>query len=215
MEIKDALDPHCDLPPDYYERSIKTNPFQRFWHTRRFRDIGRLVEPVAGEILDIGCADGTFTKIVADRSGCRKITGIDILEGSVNHAAKKFAKDKRFKFLVADAHELPFKNNQFEAVFCLEALEHIINPQKVLSEIKRVLKPRGYLIILVPTDNRLFKICWWVVLNTWGKHWRGTHIQSFSRDNGLAEIVRKAGFQVEKDQKFLLNMLEAVRARKL
>jgi len=211
---KTAVELHYHLPPDYYQKSIKVNPLQWFWHHRRFKNISQLIEPVEGEILDIGSADGTFTEVIVNHSKAAKVIGIDILESSVKYANKRFKKDKRMEFLVADAQYLPFKKNRFQAVFCLEALEHIFDPQKVLSEIKRVLKPNGYLIILVPTDSFLFKIAWWFVLHTWGKHWRETHLQSFRQKNSLTLVVKKAGFKIERDKKFLLNMLEVVKARK-
>lgn len=214
MKQKTGAELHCNLPPDYYEKGIRTNPFQWFWHTRRFKNISQLIEPVKGEVLDIGSADGTFTEVIANQSKVQKVVGIDILEKSVKYARKRFKKDKRMEFLVADAHDLPFKNNRFEAVFCLEALEHFFDPQKVLSEIKRVLKTGGYLVILVPTDTFLFKVVWWIVLHTWGKHWQETHIQSFGQKNNLVKTIKKAGFKIEKNKKFLLNMLEAVKARK-
>ncbi len=214
MRQKNAVELHHNLPPDYYEKSIKTNPLQWFWHTRRFKNISQMIEPVKGEVLDIGSADGTFTKIIADYSKTKKVIGIDILENSVKYARKRFKKDKRMRFLVADAHQLPFKDKRFQAVFCLEALEHIYNPQKVLSEIKRVLKPGGYLIILVPTNSLLFKILWWFVLHTWGRHWQETHIQSYTQQNSIAKTIKKAGFKIKEDKKFLLGMLEAVKGQK-
>lgn len=211
---KTAVELHYHLPPDYYQKSIKVNPLQWFWHHRRFKNISQLIEPVKGEVLDIGSADGTFTEIIVNQSKALKIIGIDILESSVKYANRRFKKDKRMEFLVADAHHLPFESNRFVAVFCLEAMEHVFNPQKVLGEIKRVLKPNGYLIILVPTDSFLFNIAWWFVLHSWGKHWRETHLQSFRQKNSLTLVVKKAGFKIERDKKFLLNMLEVVKARK-
>jgi ubiquinone/menaquinone biosynthesis C-methylase UbiE len=168
--LEKAIDLHHNLPVDYYQKAIKKNPLQAFWHKRRFVNISKLAEKVNGKVLDIGCADGTFTKIILEKTKAKQIIGIDILEKVVNHASKRFKKNKKMKFQVADAHDLPFKDNSFEAVFCLEAMEHIINPKKVFKEIKRVLAPGGYLIVLVPTDSFLFQACWFVVLRTWGKH---------------------------------------------
>jgi len=214
MKRKTAVDLHANLPPDYYERSLKRNPLQWIWHHRRFRNISQLIEPVKGKVLDIGSADGTFTKVIAEKSQAQEVIGIDILEKSVQYANQRFKKNKRMRFVTADAQALPFKDDYFAAVFCLEVAEHLAEPLKVFQEINRVLKPDGYFIVLVPTDSWLFKKIWWVVLHTWGKHWQGTHLQSFNRKQSLTQIVRKTGFKVEKEKKFLLKMLEAVKAKK-
>lgn len=49
--------------------------------------------------------------------------------------------------VVADAHNLPFDDDSFEVVVCSEMLEHADNPQKVISEIRRVLKPEGRVVL--------------------------------------------------------------------
>jgi len=49
--------------------------------------------------------------------------------------------------MVADAHNLPFKDGEFELVLCTEVLEHVLDPKKVISEISRVLKPGGRVIL--------------------------------------------------------------------
>lgn len=52
--------------------------------------------------------------------------------------------------MVADLLELPFEDNSFDIVTCREVIEHVEDEQKALKEIKRVLKPHGYLLITTP-----------------------------------------------------------------
>jgi len=49
--------------------------------------------------------------------------------------------------IVADAHALPFADGEFETVLCTEVLEHVKNPFQVVSELRRVLKPGGMLVL--------------------------------------------------------------------
>ena len=49
-----------------------------------------------------------------------------------------------------DIHEMPFEDNKFDVVLCNHVLEHVADDMKALAEIKRVLKPRGWAILLVP-----------------------------------------------------------------
>lgn len=52
--------------------------------------------------------------------------------------------------LIADAHDLPFANNVFDLVVAVAVLEHVANPSRVVEEIWRVLKPRGYVYAVTP-----------------------------------------------------------------
>ena len=53
----------------------------------------------------------------------------------------------RVQFVTANAEKLIFEDNLFDFVFCLNSFEHISDPSKALSEIKRVLKPSGFAFI--------------------------------------------------------------------
>ena len=90
----------------------------------------------------------------------------------------------------------------------MEVLEHVDNPQEVLNEIKRVLKVDGYVVLLVPTDNKLFKIIWFLWTLVYPV-WRHAHVQSFTRDN-LEQVSKKAGLEVVKVRTFNLGMLKLI-----
>lgn len=204
---------HKNVPPDWYRKSIEENILQRFWHLTRFREISKIIEPSGGKILDIGSADGTFTKIIVEKSRADKVVGIDVLEKSVSYAKRRFARSRVMTFRVADAHDLPFKNNEFNAIFCLETLEHVEDPRKVVGEIYRVLKKGGYLVVLVPSENLLFRALWPLWLLGKGRVWKGTHLNHFSSDQVL-DVIQKKGFEVVENNKFLWGMLQAAKARK-
>lgn len=217
MKSKTAAELHENVPPDWYFSSIKRNPFQRFWHESRFKEVAKFIDPVpGGKILDIGSADGMFTKVILDKSDAEKIVGIDVLKKSVDWANKHWKRQGKMHFQLGDAHKLKFKAGTFDAVFALEVMEHVFKPQEVFKEIKRVLKRKGYVIILVPSDNFLFKIIWWFVTNFWwARIWQDCHVQSFSSKHTLAHELEKAGFEIEIDDRFLLGMLNLVKARKV
>src|SRR4030042_6776014 len=102
MELSEAAILHRNVPSDWYQRGVKENFFQKLWHYWRFKNLGRLIEPTRGKILDVGCADGTATKFILEQSKADLIVGIDVLKSSVDYAQKRF-KSKKMKFLVAEA----------------------------------------------------------------------------------------------------------------
>lgn len=203
---------HSQVTKDWYDYSIKTNILQRFWHNYRFREVSKEIKNLKGLFLDVGCCDGTFTQILLKNSEAKKIYGIDVLIDPINYAKKKFKRNKKLTFSAAEAHMLPFKNKFFDAVFCLEAMEHIKDSHLVLKEMSRVLKKNGYIILLVPSENLLFKMIWFIWKRWRGRIWEGTHINEFD-NNKLVELVSKSGFTIEVSRRFLLNMLHVIKAR--
>lgn len=214
MKKSKALELHEHVPANWYHQSLKKDFLQKYWHTTRFEAIKKYAEK-ADDVLDIGCADGVFTNVIFKATNAKKLTAIDVVKTSVDWAKKHWKKNKKLKFIVGDAHNLKFKSNSFDAVFIMEVLEHVEDPLKVLQDVKRVLKKGGYAMFLVPSDNDLFKVVWWLWLNFYprGWVWKETHIQTY-RDNYLPVLCKKAGFKVELDKKFNLGMLHLVKVRK-
>lgn len=214
--FKKAVELHKNTPPNWYYQSLRIDPFQKYWHWRRFSEVSKLVEPNGGNVLDIGCADGVFSKVIFDKSKANKYVGIDVIKTSVDWARKHWRREKKMKFLVGDAHNLKFKSGTFDAVFAMEVLEHVVNPKKVLKEIKRILKKGGYGVFLVPSDSLLFRIVWFIWLHFYprGWVWRDTHIQTY-RNNYLTRVCKEAGFKIEVNKKFNLGMLHLIKVRKV
>jgi ubiquinone/menaquinone biosynthesis C-methylase UbiE len=203
---------HEDVPANYYDHAISKNSLQRFWHTKRFSEVDKYLTGIkASRILDIGCHGGTFTNRIQRKFKNRKIYGIDISRNAIAYAQKKYQK---IDFLVAKAEKLPFKDKSFDFVTCFEVLEHVERPDKVIREILRVLKDDGNFLVIVPTENLLFRTIWavWTKLGP-GRIWKHTHIQKFSNHN-LDLILEHSGFRILKRNTFLLGMLLIVYAIK-
>jgi ubiquinone/menaquinone biosynthesis C-methylase UbiE len=204
---------HNSVPANYYQNGIKTNIFQRYWHNRRFQEVKKIIEkdkPL--NLLDIGCHSGKFTYEISKKLVHTKITGIDISNDAIKYAIKTY---KNISFVVSDAQDISFKNSSFDYVTCLEVMEHVMSPKKVITEIKRVLKKSGMVIILVPSENILFKLIWyfWIRLGP-GKVWNHTHISEFSGTK-LDQLLIKNGFKIIRKKHFNLGMLLMIKAIKI
>lgn len=99
------------------------------------------------KVLDVGCNSGEFMKMLIDKRGC-EVYGIDVSDIAVEECLKK-----NLNVLKADAEKIPYPDNTFDYVTLMEVLVHVFDPQKVLSEIKRVLKPGGVLLGSAPHKN--------------------------------------------------------------
>lgn len=205
---------HEEVPMGWYYYSIRRNLIQRYVHTRRFREVEKLIEPKGGNILDIGCADGAFTEVILAKSKAKRVTAIDVSEKNISWAKKHWKKTIKIKFVVGDAHHLKFKNHSFDAVFALEVLEHVFEPKKVLKEIKRVLIKGGYGIFLVPAENLLFRTIWYFWSNYYvGRVWKHTHLHAYNKDY-LITLSKRTGLTIEVDKKIIFGCLHLIKVRK-
>ncbi len=99
-------------------------------------------------ILDIGCGDGVYEKLLPRDifDNLYKI-GVDFSKKQLKKAKKYFDKTNQVDL---DSDKLPINDKSIDLVICSEVLEHLFFPEKVISEISRVLKPGGVVLITVP-----------------------------------------------------------------
>ena len=105
-------------------------------------------------ILDIGCGTGfDVIRMAKVKAGEGKVFGLDIDPKfiAIANEAKEKSGLKNIEFLVGSAEELPFKDNELDAVRLERVFQHLNSPELVWKEIKRVLRPGGTLVI-VETD---------------------------------------------------------------
>lgn len=170
---------------------------------RVVRIISRLALQERDVVLDCGCGDGLYLKIIREL-GNYKIIGFDLNDDSL-----KLAQDisgKSVPFVQGDITRLPFEDSCFDKIFSTEVLEHLTDDSSGLKEIYRVLKPGGKLIVTVPNHNYPFL---WDPLNWVSERLSGKHIKSglfagiwnmhlrLYYPNEIESLVEKSGFKVE------------------
>lgn len=95
--------------------------------------------------LDIGCGEGKIWQLFPDLS----VTGLDMSRANLKKA------NKYIKTVFGDAQKLPFRKKSFNFVVASEILEHLLEPDKTLLEIYRVLKVGGRAVITFPNTGSL------------------------------------------------------------
>lgn len=100
-----------------------------------------------GRLLDLGCDDGAWTMRLAERMGTRDVHGIEIVE---SRAAQ--ARARGVEVTVANLNEpLPFPSGSFDLVHANQVIEHVSDVDVFTSEIVRVLRPGG--AVVISTEN--------------------------------------------------------------
>jgi ubiquinone/menaquinone biosynthesis C-methylase UbiE len=127
--------PDVDVPPDF--------DLRRTFLLEHVREGDRA--------LDLGCGEGGFTAELA-RAGARPL-GVDVAEAALRRARKRHPE---LDFVLTEIDgPLPLPDNSFELVWASEVIEHVADTARWLSEIRRVLVPRGRLLLTTPSHGRL------------------------------------------------------------
>lgn len=147
MELKEIV-------PEYHSQNV----FIRALFLSRLKSALALAAAKLGKeenlkILDLGCGEGYFLKLLEERFQNIQTFGVDI-EPNIQQL-KKFL---RAEIKIADLRESVFPAHFFDAIFCLDVLEHFADLAKPLEEIKRTLKADGLLIISLPTESWFYKL---------------------------------------------------------
>jgi len=124
-----------------------SNPVVRVLMGRFFSRARELVEPLAPQnVLDAGCGEGLALQELRPLLP-GSITGFDMSETAVGHAQRTHPDGT---FSVEDLYDLPYEDNAFDLVICMEVLEHLDDPGRGLRELKRVCS--NHLLLSVPHE---------------------------------------------------------------
>lgn len=184
----------------YYDEVFRKQAgIQSKWHHLKFARIrAHLCSPLRH--LDVACGPGTFIGTLDEGIDS---TGVDIAAEQIDFARTTYGSAQKH-FERIDAGKLPFPDNSFDAVTCIELVEHLEYDDglQLAAEIRRVLRPGGILVLTTPDYGGVWPLLEWVVNRVGGVSYENQHITHFTRSI-LGAMLEQAGFkdaQVERYQ---------------
>ena len=112
----------------------------RIWHVKLIREH---LGPLAGQrVLDVGCGKGRFARVLKEEQPEAEIWGLDISEEMLRYVPEGI------RTRAGSMTELPFEDGFFDGAYATESLEHAVEIEKAVSEICRVVKPGGRIVII-------------------------------------------------------------------
>lgn len=145
---------------------------------------------IKGKLLDVGCSNGEFLYFAQKR-------GIDSFGVEVNKITADFAIKNGLKVKNGFLEEQHYQDNYFSVIRLGDLIEHLVEPEKILIECKRILKNNSYLIISTPNLN-----CFWSKITfllykifkiPWSSLTPPLHLYYFSNNN-LDMLLKKYNF---------------------
>jgi len=101
--------------------------------------------PPTHHVLEIGCSTGYLSRLFAGKA--KSMFGLDMNQTALHQAGKR---NPAMHLACGDAEHLPFADETFDAIVMLEVIEHTSSDSAAVSELRRVLKPGGVLILSTP-----------------------------------------------------------------
>ncbi len=144
-------------------------------------------------VLDLACGPGIVAEVVAPH--VKEVVGVDATSAMIRHAQLRFEKARltNGRFEMARAESLPFAGDEFDTVITRLSFHHFSNLPAVLTETRRVLKPRGYLAVadILSSDDPGES----ALHNALEKLRDPTHVHMLSRAD-FTDSIRFAGFEL-------------------
>lgn len=182
-----------------YAKGRENKKYLRYRLWRRTYEVLATIEEFAEkpvqDIIDLGAADGRMLDAVHQKYKHAHCMGVEYNQELVDFAKAKFP---YLKIVQGDIHSLDFLGNSFDVGIATAVIEHVSNPVKIISEIKRVLKPNGIFILTSPVP------LWEHLATLVGHLKRGQHKTVITLKQ-LKSLVTNSGFTVLKAQKFMLS----------
>jgi SAM-dependent methyltransferase len=167
--------------------AILAHDADHWWFRGRRRivngELERLRLPADARLLDAGCGSG---RTLDDLARYGRVTGLDI-----SPTAVRVARTRGHDVRLADIANIPFPDGRFDVVTCLDVLEHVADDRRALSELVRVTRPGGAILVTAPAYPAL-----------WSEHdVANEHFRRYRRA-ALRTLAAEAGCEFVRDTHF-------------
>ena len=176
------------------------------------RSMARLALEAGEHILEVGCGTGVFLRGVAESVGpTGRVVGLDHSSAFLAEARERLAStglENRVELLPGDAHHLPFPDATFDAAHCERVLMHVENPNQVVHEMRRVVRPGGRVVAAEVhaaggafdgADPELSARIGGVLISGIRNPWMGLSLRGRFVDEGFADVSGEVVGNFEED----------------
>lgn len=163
---------------------------------RRIAGCYDVVSAFAGaRLLDVACGEGVLVRY-AEARGLYAV-GIDI----ARRAAQLAQQYTSGRIVVGEGEALPFNDSTFDIVTNLGSLEHFLDPEQGVREMRRVLRAGGVAAVLLPNSYYLADIIWHVWRTGYGPNHKQP-LERFATYGEWRDLLEGKGFHVERSYKY-------------
>lgn len=165
----------------------------------RLRSLTRSVVLEKGKILDIGCGGGLIAESLPYYYPKAEIYGCDVSRTAITYANKLGS--GKVKYAIINNKRFPYKDNFFDVCLCLDVLEHVLDVDYFLNEVRRVLKKNAKFFLIVPCEGQPFTYTWFFSKIRSGQNLtfrQFGHIHPEFTHKSVIGMLKQHGFAIQK-----------------
>jgi ubiquinone/menaquinone biosynthesis C-methylase UbiE len=166
---RDHIDLHANQHPmEFFDKFETPEAYGlHLMHSAAYEEAARLAP--TGRVLDLGCNNGYGSYKLSQHG--HEVIGVDVSADALADAKRRFSAPN-LEFRQVSGQELPFESGSFDLITSFQVIEHIVEMDPYLNEIRRVLKPGGIVAFTTPNAN--------IRLDPGMKPWNRFHVQEFT-----------------------------------
>ena len=158
--------------------------------------IYELMPPVPGDkILDVGCGTGRLGLFLLNREKNIEVTFSDVSFQSAKYLLGQ-------KFVVCPSSRMPFSDKYFDKIYCLHMISHVKKIEESISELYRIIKENGELLIITPNKYYVYVLRVAAFLKLIPEYDFDKTAKHLFGKNQLRKFLEKFGWQVKKADYF-------------
>jgi 2-polyprenyl-3-methyl-5-hydroxy-6-metoxy-1,4-benzoquinol methylase len=162
------------------------------------KDIIPLLPKHVNKVMEIGCGTGNTLAYLKDNGYCDWTFGVDLFPEAIESAVQKV--DEVYQGNIEEM-ALPVEKESIDIILCLDVLEHLVDPQKVVAYLHTLLSPNGIIIASIPNVRHHSVIVPLVFQNKWEYKEFGvldsTHLRFFVKKTAI-DLMQSSGLKLDK-----------------
>lgn len=172
--------------------------YRNAYHDNVRRDVFPYVPRVAGRVLDVGGGVGTTAAALKSEGYCESIGIIDLFAPDAKRAGVDFSYSASLEDLTV-FRQIRKEQGRFDTILCLDVLEHLLDPWRVVKELEELLEQGGCIVASIPNVQH-FSVVGPLLRGNWELKDAGildrTHIRFFTRRSAI-ELMTVGGMSLE------------------